>query len=475
MEERATGRGRRRRGEGAAAGRDELNLAEFPLALLADRSPTGLKTLVFEDRIWDKGRGEKVTRRLVIAASEQYGLPTALDDEVILGLIQWTREDGFQRRTVPFTRYGLIRLLDWRDEGRSYQRLDESLRRWLGVTLYYENAWWDRASRQWVDDHFHLLDHVQLVGGRRNRGRDAPRAVSSFTWNEVIFRSFESGHLKSLDMALYRSLHRPTAKRLYRFLDKRFHFSTTLRFDLKQFACEHIGLSRSYDAAQLKRKLKPAIAELEAAGFLEPAAGEVRFASPRRGEWHVEFRRRPRRPKPARATPGLETELTRRGVTERAAVRLVAQYAAAQIAEKIAAFDALVARSDRCLSRNPAGYLVQSIRDDYATPPGILPPSRQPPAGKSSGRPAVAPSEKPRQKGGSSPASPHAEAVEAYLAARSAEERAALTEAALKAAPRILADGYRRAEANGCRQIAEEYRRHLLDRHVRRLLGIGEA
>jgi hypothetical protein len=52
------------------------------------------------------------------------------------------------------------------------------------------------------------------------------------------------------------------AKRMYRFLDKRFHFSSELRFNLPVFACEHIGLSRRYDAAQLKRRLSPAIAEL---------------------------------------------------------------------------------------------------------------------------------------------------------------------------------------------------------------------
>jgi hypothetical protein len=31
-------------------GRDEMNLAEFPIALLADRVPRGQKTLYFEDQ-----------------------------------------------------------------------------------------------------------------------------------------------------------------------------------------------------------------------------------------------------------------------------------------------------------------------------------------------------------------------------------------------------------------------------------------
>ena len=76
-------------------------------------------------------------------------------------------------------------------------------------------------------------------------------ALSSFTWNEMVFRSFQAGFLKKLDLDFYRSLKLATAKRMYRFLDKRFHFSGRLRFSLPVFACEHLGLSRSYDTAQL--------------------------------------------------------------------------------------------------------------------------------------------------------------------------------------------------------------------------------
>jgi hypothetical protein len=84
-------------------GKDEMNFAEFPLAAIADRVPDDQKTLVFEDQIFDSGRSEMISRRLTITASEKYGLPTSLDDEVILGLSlelpsalrrrDWNRED----------------------------------------------------------------------------------------------------------------------------------------------------------------------------------------------------------------------------------------------------------------------------------------------------------------------------------------------------------------------------------------------
>ena len=36
--------------EGRRIGRDEMNLAEFPITLLTDRAPKGVKTLAFEGR-----------------------------------------------------------------------------------------------------------------------------------------------------------------------------------------------------------------------------------------------------------------------------------------------------------------------------------------------------------------------------------------------------------------------------------------
>lgn len=128
-------------------GRDEMNLAEFPLAGLANRSPEGKDTLVFEDCTWDKQQRANVRKRLTVAASAEFGLPTAMDDETILGLVQLAKAGQFTDRKVTFIPAELFRLLGWREEGRSYSRLETSLKRWLGVTLYYDQAWWDKERK----------------------------------------------------------------------------------------------------------------------------------------------------------------------------------------------------------------------------------------------------------------------------------------------------------------------------------------
>jgi hypothetical protein len=72
-------------------GKDEMNLAEFPITLLTDRVPKGKKIIQYRDRIFDEKSGKQLTRKLTISADEANGLPTAVDDDVILGLIQLTK------------------------------------------------------------------------------------------------------------------------------------------------------------------------------------------------------------------------------------------------------------------------------------------------------------------------------------------------------------------------------------------------
>lgn len=272
--------------------RDELNFAEFPLAALGP-VPDGTKTLVFEDPLYDPSRGKVIDRRVTISASDSYGLPTSRDDEVILGLIQLSSQQGFADHRVHFTRHELVKLLGWPDNGKSYARINQSLQRWLGVTLYYENAWWSREESAWVTEGFHVINSLTLLDKeRRERQRktDQPHAgQSSFVWNELVFRSFTSGYLKKLDLEFYHTLRTPVTKRLYRFLDKRFYHRSRWEFDLRKLACEHIGLSKAYHNSKIKERMRPAIAELEEKGFLAPLDQHTRFKRVQHGVWNVVF------------------------------------------------------------------------------------------------------------------------------------------------------------------------------------------
>jgi hypothetical protein len=373
--------------------KDELNLAEFPIAALTDRIPDGQTTLVFEDRL-ERRDSTPIVRRLTIMGTHKHGLPTSLDDEVLVGLIQLTkRRNNFTDPRVQISRYELIELLGWPQSGQSYRRIEEALHRWVGVVLMYENAWWDNQAKSLVDEQFHVLDNVTLYDRERwrtsarsgksgkgdksgSKGDKPPLPLSSFRWNEVIFRSFQSGNLKQLDLEFYLKLRLPTTKRMYRFLDKRFYRRSRLDFDLRTLACEHIGLSRSYAPTELKRRLKPALEEMEQLGFLEPLSLQERYSYVKRGCWRIIFIRGRCATAEVQDSaahceqhPGeLINALKTRGVTGRIAQELVETHPSGRIRTKIEVFDWLLRNEDKRIGKNPAGYLVASIRSDYQVP-----------------------------------------------------------------------------------------------------------
>ena len=247
----------------ARISRDEMNLAEFPLTVLSTRTGSSQKTLEFKDILHGKN-GELLERSWIITGADKFGLPTSSDDEVLLGLLKLTVDDGFRDRKVHFTRYELLRILRWTTEGRSYQRLQKALDRLTGVKIKATNAFYDNEVRSHSTKHFGIVDAYEI-----NDGRTLDPKPSFFTWSDVIFNSFKVGYIKKLDLDFYLDLKSAVSKRLYRFLDKHFWYKSKLEISLFTLAHEKIGVSRNYQfASSLRQQLDPAFDELKSLGFL---------------------------------------------------------------------------------------------------------------------------------------------------------------------------------------------------------------
>ncbi len=359
-----------------AFGRDEMNLAEMPLTLLTDTAKPGQKTLYFEDP----------HGRLTVTGSDAYGLPTARDADVIIALVALTKkQNNFSDAKVNFTKYELLKLLGWSDEGDSYKRLDQSFNRWSGVLLVYDKCWWDNKRRKYVSVKMHIIESVVFIDsdGKHSGGSDE-LPLSTFTWSPTFIESCQAGNLRLLDLEAYRSLKSALAKQLYRFLGKRFYKQSEWTFDLKELAFERVGMSRSYtDAGKIKEKLQPALNELEAIGFLAPMDKSERFRKIEKGHWTIRLSQQPTTPLPSlvakqpQAPNPLMEKLVNRGVSKSTASDLVAECQAEAIALKLEQFDFLISRNDPKVSKSPSGYLVTSIRDDYAAPKGFITQAEQ--------------------------------------------------------------------------------------------------
>lgn len=364
----------RRELEALEHGVDELNLAEFPLAAISDRFLDGTKTIVFEDTAWDYQRRERVPRKLTISGSDRYGLPTAKDDDVLLACVQLSALGEFASREVHFSRYELLKLLRWRDETRNYRRLSVSLRRWKGLTVYSNRAFYDHARKSWVNRDFGVFDNLYVYEREAQEGREAPPS-SWFVWNEVLYESFQAGYLKRLDWDLYCRLESPVAKRLYRFLDKRFYHGSRVEIDLHELAFRKVRLSASYNTGQVKRSLLKGIRELEACWEIKPLEDSKRFQKLSAGKWLAVFERRKRRAtsrpkeKPQVEQSELAVELTRRQIGPAVAEELVASASVEHVRSMVELFDWYNARGQE---RGP-GFLVQAIKNpgSVARPPGF--------------------------------------------------------------------------------------------------------
>ena len=368
---------------------DEMNLAEFPLAAISNRFLDGTKTVVLEDTVFDREQNRHLPRRLTLSGSDRYGLPTSKDDDVLLACIQLSRLNDFSSREVSFSRYEILRLLGWADETRNYDRVATSLRRWKGLSIFSDRAFYDHEQKSWVNRDFGVFDNLVIYRREVIQGKAAP-GCSRFVWNEVLFRSFQSGYLKQLDWNLYCRLTSPVAKRLYRFLDKRFYHSNRVEIDLLELGLRKVRLSGNYNTAQLKRTLQKGIEELERLWDLKQRSPEERFRKDGLGKWIAIFERKAKRGRTtvesiigSVATTGpvtavlntgsnpqeLERQLIKRGIGPASAEELSLSQPATRIREMLELYDWYNSRGQ---PRGP-GFLIQSIRNPsaIALPPGF--------------------------------------------------------------------------------------------------------
>ncbi|NLE86843.1 MAG: hypothetical protein GX607_10635 [Myxococcales bacterium] len=253
-------------------GRDEMNLIEFPFATLSRRATLG--SIRCERWITDP-QGQRHRQLWTVQGGSASGLPTEFDERVYVALMAVTRRHGFTEPRVPFSVYGLLRIMGESTDSRHYQSVERSLERLLRVSIVAEGAFWDREKHELVEllNGFHLIERYWLAYRERDRDLAQREGVPGYiVWGAELWRSIRQGYLKDLDLRRFYALQTPVARRLYRFLDKKLHRSATYEIDIFQFA-QQLGMSRYAYPAKVREKLQPGIDELVAQGFL--AASEV--------------------------------------------------------------------------------------------------------------------------------------------------------------------------------------------------------
>jgi hypothetical protein len=367
----------------AKVSRDEMNLAEFPLTVLSKRADPSVKTLEFSDYVKGKN-GELINRQWIITGADKFGLPTSSDDEVLLGLLKLTADDGLRNRRVHFTRYELLKILRWTTEGRSYTRLQNALDRLSGVRIKATNAFYDNETKLHSTRNFGIIDAYEINDGRDTR-------QSFFAWSDVLFKSFQVGFIKKLDLEFYLDLQSAVSKRLYRYLDKHFWYRSRMQVNLFTLAHEKIGISRNYVyASSLRQQLEPALEELKEKGMLSDyefvgkgKSTEIILVAAHAPKKTISATPEPRQQTQVTGAAVLNNDqpvtgahdaeyimrqLIDRGIAEKQARRLTAGQGGdglRRMTAIIAHFDSLVQSSSPLVSKSPTGFLYRAVERPF--------------------------------------------------------------------------------------------------------------
>lgn len=254
-------------------GKDEMNLVEIPLGpITASRT----NTMEVHRRTRDSKTNKYSVQVLTITGSEKYGLPRPIDEQFLVGLQALTHESRFNSRMVEFSQFQLCRTLGWATDGRSYRRIEECFDRLVNTTFKFKNCWWDKGENSWRSHSFHLIDNYELCSASRYQKKRVEKGrrdqkLCSFHWNDVVWKSFGDGHIRTIDMDMFRKIskgrRREVPSRLYRLLGKRFYKKAVVKIDLDRLCEEKLGLAARYPSER-KRVVERAAKVLVECGYL---------------------------------------------------------------------------------------------------------------------------------------------------------------------------------------------------------------
>lgn len=245
--------------------KEEMNLAEYPIQYLNKIVPENVKTVEWSGETVT-GDGKKHEARWIVTGSDKYGLTRYHDRDVLLGLMYYWKQSGFNSPEILIENVAdFLRLLKWPDSGNRYKDLRESLDRLAGITIIADWCFWDNTIKDYLP---HIVLHIFDEVSFEKKGRSYLLRVKS---SKRFWESVRDNYIKSLDLNFYLSLDTPSAKALYSYLDKKSYTSNEFVIEVIKLA-KHLGISIKQPIRQIRRVIKEASEILVSKGFLRSFA-----------------------------------------------------------------------------------------------------------------------------------------------------------------------------------------------------------
>jgi hypothetical protein len=240
----------------------EGNLLEYPIFSMQKRRVD--KTL--EEYIWQEKDGVgrvTVERRFKVDCTK--GVPNFFDMDVFNAIMRiYVKKSGvYKKNEIHFTVYELMRELSLPvHDGRTVNRVRESLERMAKTNLHFENAFY--AEKEKITKIVHLIARIEIY--EKQKGNRFINMIKVVLDDELV-NSIERKYYKLIDFKIYKALATGIPRRLYEYLEKKKYRKNQFEIEIKKLA-KWIGLKTS-KPSQLKELIERANDELKEKGIID--------------------------------------------------------------------------------------------------------------------------------------------------------------------------------------------------------------
>jgi len=245
---------------GKESAKYEMNLAEFPIAVLSKRIPSDKKTIEYSDWIIGKN-GERKQRDWVVTAAAKWALPTGSALRTLFELMQLWKENNLKSKIIPIgSRYNLLKRMGARDSKRDYKRVEKDLNSLVGITIQAKNAFWDKEAQAYISKTFHLFEELSLYDREIKAKEGMIQQSLPFAYikaSDIFHEAVKKGNILTIGSEFFRRLTAPTEQRLALYLTKMLKRQSVHKRDIFKLA-EQLPIYSKY-ASDIKKTLDKAL------------------------------------------------------------------------------------------------------------------------------------------------------------------------------------------------------------------------
>lgn len=190
-----------------------------------------------------------------------YKAPDQLDMLFLMFLLLRSQQNNYQAKQ-EFSRYEILKQCGCPINTQYVKRLEDSLKRWLNVSIEFQGSFYDGKNYQTLG--FHILDHYQI----RTQDKRVEILFSSHYLQQIQKSSF----FKYINFNYYKILRRPVARRLFELLIQQFKQHKHWTIELGQLGEKLTLYSRRKRTRQDEKEV---IYPSDVLAALKPAINEI--------------------------------------------------------------------------------------------------------------------------------------------------------------------------------------------------------